>query len=257
MNAECTLERQARDLAAAGYEDWYRESKGVWFDVREKSMFVGAIERAHFSRPLRVLDAGCGTGRLTEAIAPMTASVASLDFSHRSLAVLNSKQLPNANGVEADAGQALPFRSESFDVVVCCQVLQHMPLATLLQIMREFRRVLKEDGRVLLSVYNLGYWRFRDVFECIDASGLYYRRFNRAYIRHLARYAAFQADSIAHYKCLPAHWPLLEGTLGGSTYAGLDQALCSVPVLRSILAEYMLAELRTVPITSCGPPLDI
>jgi SAM-dependent methyltransferase len=66
--------------------------------------------------------------------------------------------------VAASAGQ-LPFASDSFDVVVCTQVLEYVPRPQ--EAVDEIRRVLKSGGSLLLSVPSVfprdsdpEYWRF-------------------------------------------------------------------------------------------------
>ena len=50
-------------------------------------------------------------------------------------------------------GQALPFRSASFDAVVATEVVEHVRYP--FRLLREIRRTLKPSGRVLLSTPNV------------------------------------------------------------------------------------------------------
>ena len=91
----------------------------------------------------RLLDLGCGTGRaltLREAALGADASLEML------------RQAPRGRVACASAGE-LPFRSGSFDAVLCTNSFHHYPepAATL----REIRRVLRKDGRALLIDPNL------------------------------------------------------------------------------------------------------
>ncbi len=51
----------------------------------------------------------------------------------------------------------LAFKDSSFDRIVCFEVLEH--LSSPFKALKEFRRVLKNDGDVILSVPNVWYWR--------------------------------------------------------------------------------------------------
>ncbi|GAA6012484.1 hypothetical protein JCM10207_007106 [Rhodosporidiobolus poonsookiae] len=95
-----------------------------------------------------LLDVGCGPGTITVSFAPRVARVVGVEHPSAGQAVLDeAQQLAREQGVEdkvsfqlADAFH-LPFPDDSFDVVYCHQVLQHVPdPATLL---REMRRVSK------------------------------------------------------------------------------------------------------------------
>jgi SAM-dependent methyltransferase len=92
---------------------------------------------------------------------------------------------PNSVTVDADADRKpdivadahhLPFADETFDVVICTEVLEH--LHTPEQAMSEFRRVLKPGGRLLLTT--------RFIFPLHDVPGDYYR-YTKYGLRYLLR----------------------------------------------------------------------
>jgi len=78
-------------------------------------------------RGANVLEAGCGAGRFTELLVAAGAEVHAVDLS---VAVeanrLNVGDHPNYAVAQADI-LSLPFPSDSFDVVCCLGVLQHLP----------------------------------------------------------------------------------------------------------------------------------
>jgi 2-polyprenyl-6-hydroxyphenyl methylase/3-demethylubiquinone-9 3-methyltransferase len=93
-------------------------------------------------RGKRVLDIGCGGGFLTEEIAKFGLSTLGVDPSIPSLdtarhhARLMNLQIEYLEGV----GEKLPFPDEAFDIVFCCDVLEHV---------EDYRAVVKEVDRVL------------------------------------------------------------------------------------------------------------
>ncbi len=80
---------------------------------------------------------------------------------------------------------ALPLAPESFDTVLCTQVLEHVPEP--LDLLREAWRVLKPGGRLLLTApqYNALHGEPQDYF-----------RYTRYGLEHLARKADFTVESI-------------------------------------------------------------
>jgi 2-polyprenyl-3-methyl-5-hydroxy-6-metoxy-1,4-benzoquinol methylase len=80
------------------------------------------------TEPVSVLETGCGAGRFTEVLlAQPAAHVTSTDLSSAVEAnQSNCPQSPRHRVVQCDIMQ-LPFRPQSFDVVICLGVVQHTP----------------------------------------------------------------------------------------------------------------------------------
>ena len=102
----------------------------------------------------RVLDVGCGGGRLTVALACAGAAVSGADTSLQRLEQARRRAAEaevELQLVEADFDEPLPFPDESFDGVTSRLALMAArdPVATL----RELRRVLEPDGRVATAVW--------------------------------------------------------------------------------------------------------
>src|SRR3712207_2460903 len=71
---------------------------------------------------LDLLDAGCGTGLFSQVAVERGARVTSLDVGEGLLAEVAKKC--DSRRVVGDVS-ALPFESESFDVVICTEVIEH------------------------------------------------------------------------------------------------------------------------------------
>lgn len=102
---------------------------------------------------LRALDAGCGVGLMTPAVAAAS-RVMALDFSWQGLLKF---RCPNGATVELIHGDVcrLPFRQEAFDVAMSSQVLEHMPSKELRRgFLAELHRTLKAGGRLVITTYN-------------------------------------------------------------------------------------------------------
>jgi 2-polyprenyl-6-hydroxyphenyl methylase/3-demethylubiquinone-9 3-methyltransferase len=79
-------------------------------------------------RGSRALDVGCGGGLLTEEIAAMGFFVTGIDPSVRSLEIARAHAARKSLPIEYRVGYGhdLPFENQSFDVVFCCDVLEHV-----------------------------------------------------------------------------------------------------------------------------------
>jgi SAM-dependent methyltransferase len=95
-----------------------------------------------------VLDAGCGEGLLVEEYANRLA-IEGLD--------------PNYTAPHVRHGSltALPFADATFARVLCLDVLEHLAYDEQPLALAEIRRVLRDDGEVLVSVPNLAHLQSR------------------------------------------------------------------------------------------------
>lgn len=76
-----------------------------------------------------------------------------------SLSGVDSASRHGLKAMQVDLEKPLPFLDNSFDVVVCKDLLEH--LVSPIALAREARRVLKPDGRFVVSVPNHFYLPFR------------------------------------------------------------------------------------------------
>lgn len=106
------------------------------------------------SGSLRVLDVGCGGGLLAEEFARLGCDVIGLDQSVPTLAAAREHARRGKLGIDYIEGSAnaLPFPDAHFDVVSCCDVLEHVddPAAVL----GEISRVLRPEGMFLFDTIN-------------------------------------------------------------------------------------------------------
>ncbi len=103
---------------------------------------------------LRALDIGCGGGLLAEEFARLGCAVVGVDPSEESLAAALTHAASQGLAIEYQCamGEALPFADESFDIVYCCDVLEHV--TDLLQVIAETARVLRPGGTYLYDTIN-------------------------------------------------------------------------------------------------------
>jgi SAM-dependent methyltransferase len=106
-------------------------------------------------RPLRIVDVGCGDGLYTELTAQLAHEhrVVGVDWAAGPLKQAAERGLTLVRG-SLDVG--LPFASDSFDVVILSEVVEH--LVDTDGGLAELHRVLRPGGHLILSTPNLAAW---------------------------------------------------------------------------------------------------
>jgi len=110
------------------------------------------------SEKINALEIGCGGGILTEEIARMGFITTGIDPSEQSLNIAIKHASDNNLKIkyEKGTGEKLPFQNSSFDVVFCCDVLEHV--RDLPAVISEISRVLKNGGIFIYDTFNRTYF---------------------------------------------------------------------------------------------------
>lgn len=92
-----------------------------------------------------ILDVGCGDGRITNRLISTYKNICGLDSSKEALKhVLGDKILGNLN--------SLPFTDKSFNLILCCEVLEHLPSQIYSLALKEIERVA--ENYIIITVPN-------------------------------------------------------------------------------------------------------
>lgn len=128
------------------YRARYRSMRPGW---RSSGDQLEALVRSHATADSSVLDLGCGRGGVVELLWRDVRLAAGLDPDLPSLAAHRAPGMPILRGV----GEHLPFAAESFDLVVCLWVLEHLREPR--TVLDEVRRVLRPRGHFVFLTPNL------------------------------------------------------------------------------------------------------
>jgi GT2 family glycosyltransferase/SAM-dependent methyltransferase/glycosyltransferase involved in cell wall biosynthesis len=110
---------------------------------------------AQFARGKRVLDVASGSGYGAELLKAAGASdVVGLDYNLDALAYSLRTHARGKPEFLAGDAQVLPFSSASFDLIVSFETLEHVPEPE--RMLSELRRVLRDDGILVVSTPNRG-----------------------------------------------------------------------------------------------------
>ncbi len=110
-----------------------------------------------------LLDVGCSNGKLVSWARSKCASAVGIDVDHRMLRQARA-DLPEGEFLLGSAGD-LPFEDQTFSVVTMLDVLEHVPDP--ISSLREVERVLRPNGRLILSVPHKGTFASLDAQESL------------------------------------------------------------------------------------------
>lgn len=137
-----------RNFVEQGLEENYIAVAGEdYFQIYNKTWSGEILKASSNNERLRVLDCGCGLGMFLNELSGRYREVYGLEPSISLL--LNSERNSKKIEVITSLGEAIGFRSASFDMVFCRGTLHHFH--DLEKGLSEINRVLKNDGWLVFS----------------------------------------------------------------------------------------------------------
>lgn len=195
---------------AATYSHGHHASV-VSHHARRTAKDSAAFLLPHLQPTFHILDVGCGPGTITADLAELVPqghvigidNVASVLSQARTL--VDQRNLANVEFRLVDAAHTLPFADDTFDVVFCHQVLQHVKDPV--RLLKEMKRVAKRGTGGLVAAREADYSSFAwdPSPPGLTAWGTLYQRLARANggepnagraLRRWARAAGFPTAAI-------------------------------------------------------------
>ena len=102
----------------------------------------------------KALEVGCGGGFLCEEIARMGFNVTGIDPAKKSIESAENHAKSSGLNIryELGSGEALPYQDNTFDIVFCCDVLEHVQ--NVQKVISEISRVLTPGGTFFYDTFN-------------------------------------------------------------------------------------------------------
>lgn len=139
------------------YYDNFFESDRTPYEKYRSTDANNRILEAIKGKGGKLLDLGCGNGELIDYLMQGLGK-GQFHFYGVDLSKVNIKRSKLGEAAQVNLEKRLPFKSESFEVVVLQEIIEH--LRNREQVMDEVHRILKKDGVVVVTCphkYNLIY----------------------------------------------------------------------------------------------------
>ena len=152
----------------------------------------------------RVLDIGCGIGTMLIAAAGIGTDTVGIDISKEGLKKAKRK-IKSGSFITGDV-QVLPFKNDTFDAIICKDILEHLPNDDIA--LSEIYRVLRPKGSVIIYVPHNGVlsfeWFISKIigYNYIDSGSGHLRRYKSKEIISLLEKTNFyisKKNYFAHY----------------------------------------------------------
>ena len=134
-----------------------------------------------------VVDLGCGWGTFCFALAERCGRVVGVDFSEKSIEICQrlvetKHSFDNVQFISTDARKT-GLEPESFDVVICADLVEHLYPEAFEELLIEIKRILEKGGKVVIWTPNKGHFleflKNRNIILRKDLSHVDYKSMDR------------------------------------------------------------------------------
>jgi len=139
-----------------------------FYSTQVAALLKTAVEKVAKKRDrFDILDLGCGDGRMLfglqqEGVLRQAGNITGVDISEVRINRLK-QNIQRAVGIISDACSVTEMKDKSFDMIICSQVIEHVPNDALL--VKEIVRLLRPDGYAYISSVvkrKYGLWIYRN-----------------------------------------------------------------------------------------------
>lgn len=150
------------------YEEIQRKiQEKINFESQINIQRLSAILKLIKNKNGKLLDVGCSEGKFIMHYKKAGFECEGIDISDKAIEFGKRRGLDIK---KVDITKGLPYANETFDVICCGQVLEHM--LDPLPIVKEMYRVLKKEGYIVITVPNIN--MFRNLFLILLGKPLSY-----------------------------------------------------------------------------------
>ncbi len=172
----------------------YKAEESHWW-YRGMDSITRALLKAYLPKQsdLSILDAGCGTGLNMTGSLPAFGETTGVDISSLALGFCRQRELTRLANASISS---LPFPANSFEAVISLDVLYSLHVKNDSEAIREFHRVLKPRGMVLIRVAAYEWMRARH-----DLAVHTGRRYTKQSLKKIVEAAGFSILNLTYANC--------------------------------------------------------
>ncbi len=187
-----TAASRLRIFQSAVFENW-----DTTLDIRRDPRLSKVIKILKELPSGRMLDVGCGYGKLSAGLVKMGWQAVGIDIVS---GPLQASAVQGVQPIRGDFLSALPFRDQAFDLVFAGEVIEHTTSERAL--IRDLARVLKPGGQLVVTTPNLVSLRNR-IYMLLGklplnaAAEFHYRVFTLESLTNLVESQGFRVQTVS------------------------------------------------------------
>ena len=168
-------------MEAYFYEDIYRyETSHWWYSIRRRLVHILLKKYLIRSRPLNILDIGCGGGKLNEELRQY-GNITGIDSSPEAVRFCQSRGLKDIFQASIESYST----DQKFDCIIALDMLEHCKNDS--EVVKKLHSLLKPDGIAIVFVPALKtFWGQQDIISH------HYRRYTKKQLHEVFSGAGFQ-----------------------------------------------------------------
>jgi len=180
------------------HDDSWREVKTGYSFYQTEGRFDILKDILISQTPGTVLDVGCGSGYLAHLIKKENPQFTVHGFDVSTEALKQAKALDKKYTMNINHDK-IPEDDNTYDIVACSEVLEH--LVNVRHCLKEIGRVLKNSGKLVVTVPNFSFWKFRSDslmgrVPYVVSDEMHLQTFNKTLIASMLSDAGFEIMGI-------------------------------------------------------------
>jgi ubiquinone/menaquinone biosynthesis C-methylase UbiE len=145
-----------------------------WGSITEQKATSRALQLAHIKDGEHILEVAVGTGRVFEQILSINRNGwnEGIDLSPEMLAIAEKRLQGHHSNYSLKVADAyvLPFEADTFDLIINNYMFDLLPEEDFSHVLREFKKVLKSGGRVVITSMTTGKRWYKWIWDWIARS---------------------------------------------------------------------------------------
>lgn len=207
----------------------FENEKFHWWYAGRRVLLESILHNLHLQPLPHILDIGCGTG-FTMSLLSRFGDVSGVD---KSASAIDFCRKRGFSQIKKTDGNILPFRNNSFDLITCLDVMEHVKNDK--NMLTEVKRVLKPKGYFIIFVP-----AFSFLWSKLDIRSKHYRRYELYSFKKLLETSGFSVSCINYFNYV-FFLPILLIRLWQKTSFGKNGSWGLDPVIRNFTLNRILS----------------